>query len=381
MSHIFVYRNCFTGDVSGGDMHIGGVCDWIDTHHPEHPLYLVHAQGDGQERAYRETNVLRQLTYPDTTAKNPAVMYPARAMKGMRLALPWHQASNIFIAGSHFLPDVWPALGQGRKAPGAVRAVYIHHIVQDMPRPGGINTLLANAQEQFCFNLIKHDFDKIITVNQQVIDGLRRRGFTQPMLLSDNFINEHRSRPRLYARKDITLAFCGRLVPQKGVDDFLAVCEALQARISGFRAVMIGGGPEEARLQKEIETRQLQVELAGFVPEDRKFDLLARAKLFVMPSIEEGWGIAVAESLSVGTPVLAYALEVYKAPFGDMVHTVPLSNTKRLIQKAADLLAGYERDPAPYHVLQDALVQYAKRFDRDAIAAKEFEFLIGDVHA
>jgi hypothetical protein len=49
MSHIFVYRNCFTGDISGGDMHTGGVSDWIDTHHPEHPLYLVHAKNDGQE--------------------------------------------------------------------------------------------------------------------------------------------------------------------------------------------------------------------------------------------------------------------------------------------------------------------------------------------
>src|SRR5687768_17329448 len=135
MSTLFAYRNCFTGDVSGGDMHLGGVCDWIDTRRPEHPLYLIHAEGDGQEKAYRETNVLREITYPDTRVKKPALMYLMRALKGSRTSLPWNPASNIFIAGSHFLPDVWPAVGQGRKAPGAVRVVYIHHIIQDMPRP------------------------------------------------------------------------------------------------------------------------------------------------------------------------------------------------------------------------------------------------------
>jgi glycosyltransferase involved in cell wall biosynthesis len=380
VSHIFVYRNCFTGNVSGGDMHTGGICEWITRHHPEHPLYLVHARGDGQREAYLETTTLKEITYPDTSVTKPALMYPLRAMKAGRLPLPWHPNSNLFVAGSHFLPDVWPALGQGRKAPGAVRAVYIHHIVQDMPRPGGLNTMLANSQEQFCFNLIKHDFDKIITVNQGVVDGLRQRGFRQPILVSGNFVNPHRAQPRGYSNKDITMAFCGRLVTQKGVDDFLKVCEALQARTSEFKAVMIGEGPERERLQKTIDDKQLHVELTGFVPEAKKFELLAQAKLFVLPSREEGWGIVIAESLSVGTPVLAYHLPVYDEPFGNVLRTVPLDRQKQLIEQAIHLLAGWQQDSDSYGALQKELVAHARQFDREAIAAKEFTFLMEDVH-
>jgi len=376
VSHIFVYRNCFTGDVSGGDMHTGGVCEWINDNHPEQPLYLVHADGDGQEKAYSETAKLQQVTYPDTAAKHPALMFLGRAGRGNRVPLPLHETSNVFIAGSHFLPDVWPVLGHARRAPGAVRVVYIHHIVQEMPRERGINTMLANMQEQFCFSLIKNEFDAVITVNQQVIDSLRKRGFEQPMLLSSNFVNTPKIKPLPYEKRDITLLFCGRLVPQKGIDDFLAVCETLQPIVPRFKAVMVGAGPEEHRLRAHIAKKRLSVELTGFIPEKKKFDLLNRSKLFVLPSIEEGWGIVIAESMSTGTPAVAYDLPVYNVPFGDRLQTVPLKDTIQLAKKVNDLLAIYGSDPTAYAQVQQTLVDHAAAFERGAIAAKEYRFVM-----
>jgi glycosyltransferase involved in cell wall biosynthesis len=376
VSHIFVYRNCFTGDVSGGDMHTGGVCEWVHDNHPEQPLYLIHAEGDGQEKAYSETAKLQQVTYPDTTASHPALMFVKRAAKGNRVPLPLHETSNIFIAGSHFLPDVWPVIGQGRKAPGAVRVVYIHHIVQEMPRARGLNTMLANMQEQFCFSLIKNEFDAIITVNQQVIDSLRKRGFKQPMLLSSNFVSTPQMKIQPYAKRDITLLFCGRLVPQKGIDDFLAVCEALQPVVQNFKAVMVGAGPEEQRLRAVISKKQLAVEVTGFIPEKKKFELLNRSKLFVLPSIEEGWGIVIAESMSTGTPAVAYDLPVYEVPFGDHLQTVPLKDITQLAKKVTDLLAIYSQDPAAYTTVQQSLIKHADAFKRDTIAANEYRFVM-----
>lgn len=378
MSKFFVYRNCFTGDLSGGDMHTGGVADWINRHHPEHPLVLIHAAKDGQEKAYRETADIPQIIYPDTSFRHPALMFLVRAHKANVTSLPWDPASNIFIAGSHFVPDVWPVLGQGQKAPGAKRIVYIHHIVQEMPRPKNLQTLFANLQEKFCFSLIKYHFDKIITVNQEVIDSLRQRGFRQPMLLSSNFVNMHNTSPVPFAKKDISLIFCGRLVKQKGIDDFLEVCKKLRSKLPNFRAVMVGAGPETDRLKREVADQGLNVEVIGFVPETEKFDLLARAQLFVFPSVEEGWGIVIAESLSAGTPVLAYDLPVYRQPFGKHIKTVPLGNVDRLTATAERLLASYQQDPAAYNKAQKELVAYAKVFSQDAVATKEYEFIMED---
>ena len=361
-------------------MHTGGVAEWINDCHPETPLTLVHAANDGQETAYAETKQLTQIVYADTSLRHPALMFIRRAQKTPKTKLPWNPEGNIFIAGSHFVPDVWPALRQGKKAPHPTHVVYIHHIVQEMPRPKNLQTQLANMQEKYCFNLIRNHFDKIITVNQAVVDSLRQRGFKQPILLSSNFVNNYGVAPVSFDQKDITLIFCGRLVKQKGIDDFLLACEILQSKIPNFKAVMIGAGPEMPRLKSEIASKQLNVEVTGFIDDQQKFDYLSRAQLFLFPSVEEGWGIAIAESLSVGTPVLAYSLPVYQQPFGGCIQIAPLGHTEELIHKTATLLTAYAKDPAAYGSLQHRLIKRANTFGRDAVAAKEYAFITENLH-
>jgi glycosyltransferase involved in cell wall biosynthesis len=373
----FVYRNCFTGDISGGDMHTGGVAAWIHEQHPEQPLTLVHADNDNQVQAYQEVADLQQATYRGTTVKLPAVMYPLRAYGASRMKrLPFDPQANVLIAGSHFLPDVMPVVEQGKRAPGAIRAVYIHHIVQDMPRPHSLNTWLANRQEQHCFGLIRKYFDVVITVNQDVVEGLRQRGFTQPILCSSNFVSKHNITPIAYDKKDITLVFCGRFVGQKGIDDFVATCQILQSTHPNFKAVMIGVGPELDRIRRAVSDYKLNIELVGRVSDDQKFNLMARSKLFVFPSVEEGWGIAIAEALSVGTPVVAYDLPVYKLPFGDAVAAVPLGEGGLLTEKVNSLLNQYNQAPASYQRQQQSIVERASNFTRDKVAQDEYNFIL-----
>jgi glycosyltransferase involved in cell wall biosynthesis len=373
MSGFFVYRNCFTGDVSGGDMHTGGFCSWVNERRPNTPIALVHAAGDGQDKAYPETNDLQQLTYADNGAQQPVgLMFLRRAQKGSRVPLPEGE-DTVFLAGSHFLPDVLPVFRNGKRG---TRAVYIHHIVQDMPRPKSLNNFLANLQEQFCFRMIRKHFDKIITVNHAVVDSLRKRGFTQPIMVSSNFVDNGGAARVAWEDKDITLAFCGRMVKQKGVDDFVRLCETMQRELPNFRAVMIGVGPELQRLVRLAAGKSLKISFVGRVDDQEKFDILRRSQLFVLPSIEEGWGIVVAEALSVGTPVLAYDLSVYKDIFGRRLHTVAMHNEKRLRAAARRLLAHYRRNPMIYEKEQIELSHFTERFRRDRIAKEEYDFLL-----
>jgi glycosyltransferase involved in cell wall biosynthesis len=373
MSGFFVYRNCFTGDVSGGDMHTGGFCSWVQEKRPETPIALVHAANDGQEDAYPETADLQQLTYADNGAQQPVgLMYLRRAQKGSRVPLPSGD-DIVFLAGSHFLPDVLPVFRNGRHG---TRAVYIHHIVQDMPRPKGLNTLLANLQEKWCFRLIRKNFDKIITVNHDVVDSLRKRGFMQPIMVSSNFVDNGGASRMDLDDKDITVVFCGRMVKQKGVDDFVRLCETLQREQPDFRAVMIGVGPELNRLVKLAAQKHLAISFVGRADEREKFDYIRHAQLLVMPSVEEGWGIVVAEALSVGTPVLAYDLPVYRTIFGHRLHVVAVRNEQRLRAAARRLLAQYHRHPAAYAKEQIELARFAERFRRDRVIAREYDFLL-----
>jgi glycosyltransferase involved in cell wall biosynthesis len=371
----FVYRNCFTGDVSGGDMHTGGFCAWVHNNRPESPLTLVHAAGDGQEQAYAETAMLPRVQYAGTAIRQPVpLMFLLRAVQGAKVLLPGHAREEAaLVAGSHFLPDVWPVYRKGN--PGDIRAVFIHHIVQDMPRPKNLNTLLANVQERISFWLIRRRFDRIITVNHAVVEGLRRRGFKQPILVSSNFVDNGGARAVPYADKDLTLVFCGRMVRQKGVDAFVHLCEQLQDELPDFRAVMIGVGPELPRLVALATRKRLAITFAGRASDADKFEYLRRAQLFVLPSIEEGWGIVVAEALSVGTPVLAYDLPVYGPVFGVHINTVAIGNEQRLRASARRLLAQYRRSPEAYDKGQAELVAFARAFAVEEVATREYTFI------
>ena len=371
---LIVYRNCFTGDVSGGDTHMSGFLSWLLHHRPAAEAILVLPRGDGQAKVYPEVGRIKTISHPDTRLQSPlALMYIARALQAASRVNQFVDSSDVLVASSHFLPDVLPiAMAHVRRQ---AKVVFIHHIIADMDRPRSLNTMLANLQERLCFAFIRHRFGKIVVVNQAVADRLRQLGFRrQQMLLSSNFVQPS-AQPQNYGHKDITLLFCGRMVAQKGVDDFVNVCQQLRAQFADFRAVMIGVGPELERLRQLVATQELPITLAGYVDDDTKFDLMARAKLFVFPSVEEGWGIAVAEALAVGTPVVAYDLPVYQAVFSGQLHVVPLKDITALTTMSAELLRAYQGAPATYHAEQKQIISYADQFRVEAVAAKEYSFI------
>lgn len=122
--------------------------------------------------------------------------------------------------------------------------------------------------------------------------------------------------------KKFDIAWTGRVHPQKGIDDLLETFTWLKERLPDFRAVIIGKSQE--KLEPVIRQMNLQenVWFSGLVSEEEKFRLLKSARLFVMPSRYESWGIVVGEAIAAGVPVVAYDLQCYRPIFGDCVQYV-----------------------------------------------------------
>lgn len=70
---------------------------------------------------------------------------------------------------------------------------------------------------------------------------------------------------------------------------------------SGHRLIVAGDGPDREKIESIADEN---VEFAGFVPEERKRELLAGAKAFVFNGRNEDFGIAPVEALAAGTPLL-----------------------------------------------------------------------------
>jgi glycosyltransferase involved in cell wall biosynthesis len=115
--------------------------------------------------------------------------------------------------------------------------------------------------------------------------------------------------PRLARSATPRLCVLSRLVPHKRIEHALAVVDELRLRHPGLVLDLIGDGWWAAELDAEIARRGLgdAVVRHGRVDEQAKADLLGQAWLMVLPSVREGWGIAVMEAAAAGTPTVAYA--------------------------------------------------------------------------
>ncbi len=99
------------------------------------------------------------------------------------------------------------------------------------------------------------------------------------------------------------LIFLGRLHPKKGLS---VLFEAMERLPSGFVLDIYGTGDAAyvAKLQKAAKRYHGRVTLHGHVEGAAKAAAFARADLFVLPSHSENFGIAVAEALAHGLPVI-----------------------------------------------------------------------------
>jgi glycosyltransferase involved in cell wall biosynthesis len=94
---------------------------------------------------------------------------------------------------------------------------------------------------------------------------------------------------------DLCVVSVARLVPEKGLDTLLRAAEAGKAR-----ALVVGSGPERARL----EAMGGDAIFTGELSADRVLEAYAAADVFALLSTHEPWGVAVNEAAAAGLPLV-----------------------------------------------------------------------------
>lgn len=110
------------------------------------------------------------------------------------------------------------------------------------------------------------------------------------------------------ASAESKLLFLGRLHPVKRVELLLHAAALLKLRGTPAVCIVAGTGSTEyeARLRHLADELGLQdrAVFAGSVNGDEKLSLYQSADVFVLPSIQENFGMVLIESLACGTPVV-----------------------------------------------------------------------------
>lgn len=106
--------------------------------------------------------------------------------------------------------------------------------------------------------------------------------------------------------EEVRLIGVGNVIPQKGPDLFVQTVAALRDKGVPVRATWVGEGPLRSEMESLAEELGVQdsVDFVGHVDPVDLPQLLGRATVFVLPTQSETYGVAIAEALAAGLPVV-----------------------------------------------------------------------------
>jgi len=375
---ILVILNGWNTKISGGDSHILGVAkQWMNTTHiallmPKLgyelvPKELVHkfckysfvTPFEHEKRMNRLDNIV--LAYIFRIFKSSIQSFDIKY--------------DLIISSSHFLYDVVPAVILRRKMKSKL-VVYVHHLVSSHKRKGNIKRFLSIINEIISLWFIRKYADIIFTVNDVVKSELVKMGFCQDNLFVTSNGIDIGCIKNIYdiTEKKYDACFIGRLVTQKGIFDLVYVWAEICKHNSSAKLAIIGEGPKHSELVKIIQKNKLEsnIDLLGFLSEKEKIEILKSTKIFVFPSYEEGWGIAICEAMACVLPVVAYNLPAYKNVFKIGMVTVPIGDIKALTKQTENLL----KDESLRVTMGKKAEIQANEYDINNIARDELSIII-----
>ncbi|WP_144864289.1 glycosyltransferase [Hyella patelloides] len=99
--------------------------------------------------------------------------------------------------------------------------------------------------------------------------------------------------------------FVGRLLPRKGLHLLLEACHLLKTQGYKFSLLVVGDGEQRTELETYCREHGLEdcVYWMGFVAYEKLSAYFERADVFVLPTFEDTWGVAVLEAMLFGKPV------------------------------------------------------------------------------
>jgi glycosyltransferase involved in cell wall biosynthesis len=226
------------------------------------------------------------------------------------------RACDVVLTSTPFLSDVLPTLFARR---GRVAVIVQHLQTAPWKRPGSLLTnAVAYVTERLGLSLGRV-LAALWFINDPEVAKRLSLGKSRATVVQMSHGVDHLAIPALANEARSGALYVGRLHPTKGLDDLLKAWQIVVATLPNAQLRIVGTGSEGYRANLEAIVVELKlakhVRFLGAVDEDAKCAELAKARAFAFPSLEEGWGIALAEAMTFAVPCVTYDLSAYRAVF------------------------------------------------------------------
>lgn len=210
-------------------------------------------------------------------------------------------ASVIHAHGLWRMPNIYPARAAAKC--GTPLIVSPH----GMLAPAAMQ--FSRLQKRVFWALAQHKALKAATLfhatSAEEVADIRAAGLTQPIALIPLGIDIPPADVAPQTGGPPTILYLGRLHPKKGVDRLIDAWAKVEADFPEWRLRIVG--PSEVGYADQLKARAegLQhVQFENAIPASATTAAFCSAEAFVLPTLNENFGLVVAESLAAGTPVI-----------------------------------------------------------------------------
>jgi glycosyltransferase involved in cell wall biosynthesis len=178
---------------------------------------------------------------------------------------------------------------------------------------------------------------------------------------------------QIAVEKEYEAAFLGRIVPQKGIDTLLKAWSSVVQQRPGSRLVLIGGADSSnmrffRKFADEVGVAD-SVDFKGFLSDEEVVSTLNSSKMFVFPSLKEGFAQAVSQAMACGLCCVVSDIPALRETYGDVAVFVPPNNPEALANQIVRMLtndSGLLEGGAGSR-------QYVQKFDWGAVVDRELD--------
>lgn len=371
MKYLYIIANAFTA-LTGGDRHFIEISKrWQKIDRLKITLVIPWAAKDVCIKEGLDANC---IIIPPKDVKKLGIIptYILRAIFAL-VKVPKFNKDVIVYSASDCLPDVLPALFTKLLNKNSKWIACSFHLVQHYSRRQGqkVKNIISYYMQRFSIFIVKLA-DLVIVDNSILKRELNRMGikeqriFISSMGIDRNYIDNIKKEDYRYDG-----CFVGRLHPAKGIFDLINIWSEVVKQKKDAKLSIIGKGDKDIidKLSEKIKYYSLEknIDLPGFLDKEGMFKVIKGSRVFIFPSHEEGWGIAIAEAMACGLPVVIYDLPALREVFPQGVIRVRIGDIRKFADETVSLLNNFER----YKRLQTEGCEIANRYSWDNVAKKE----------
>lgn len=281
---------------------------------------------------------------------------------------------DIIVDCFHFIPFYTPLFIQRKRIIGLIHEVADKLWFKNIFLPIAVIGYLVERVSFIFYKRIQ-----FMTVSESTKNELLRHGISQEKIsVIINGISLPHAQKKFSKEKNPTVTFLGRISMDKGIDEALQAFTVLSSRIPDLRFWIIGKEEKKGEITQLLDKAIADTEMRkkifywGFVPEEKKFELLSKSWLLIHPSEKEGWGLTVIEAASQGTPAIGYDVEGLR-------DSIRHNETGLLVSPHPEALVTAIEDclshPAKLRSFSSEASLWAKQFDWEKAGRKSWELL------